>query len=82
MKADDIIHQLKEKATEFARTHATQNAKNFYLLGKRDAISTVLAKVKEDGISAIEDIAKEMLRFNQDDQTAKWILENQTWKTI
>lgn len=81
MTPENIIEQIKFKATEFARTHATENAKAFYLLGKKDALGTILAKIKEDGISAIEDIAQELLRFNPEDETAKWILENQTWKS-
>lgn len=82
MTPNEAITQLKEKATTFARKHATQNAKAFYLLGKRDAASAILSMIKEDGVSAIEDVAKELLKHDPNHVTAKWILENQIqWKT-
>lgn len=73
---NETIDKIKEKAIEFAKNHATQNAKVFYELGKRDAASLFLSMIRQDGTSAIKDIAKEILRHDPEHQDAKWIIEN------
>lgn len=81
MKPDDLIEKIKDKAKNFAKTHATGNAKTFYVLGKIDAASTILAMIKSDGLeAAILDVAKELIKYNPDNENAKWIIDNDKWK--
>ncbi len=78
----EVIAQITEKAQKFAKTHAVESAKNFYIVGKRDAASTILSMVRSDGIDALIDVADELLKHNPNHEHAKWIIENQeTWKS-
>lgn len=76
----NIIDLIKEKAVTYAKTHATDAAKNFYILGKRDAASIFLAMVKENGLDAIEDVAREVLKSDPKHENATWILQNNCWR--
>lgn len=76
LKTQSVIDALKKKATDFAKDHATRNAKNFYVLGKKDAATSILGMIKEDGISAIVDVAQELIKHDPEHQIAKWIIEN------
>jgi hypothetical protein len=77
---DEVIGKIKEKASQYAKTHATEVAKKYYILGKHDAAAIFLAMIRDNGISAIEDVAKEVLKHNPKHEHAKWILENDSWK--
>lgn len=77
-----MIKKIKDKAVDYAKTHATNSAKTAYLLGKRDAASTFLAMVQADGWeAAITDVANEVIKFDPKNQYAKWIVENDRWKS-
>ena len=82
MTPNELIDQIKTKAVTYAKTHATENAKTFYILGKRDAASTFLAMVRADGWeAAITDVANEIIKHDPKNEHAQWILENGVWKT-
>lgn len=80
VKPEEVIEKIKAKAQEYAKKHATDSAKAFYVLGKRDAAMTFLAMIQADGLSAVEDVAKEVLKSHPDNRHAKWILETSEWK--
>lgn len=79
--SSDFIQKIKKHAVEYAKNHATNNAKNFYVLGKKDAAVTFLTMIREDGaVAAIIDVANELIKHDPENQQAKWILENEQWK--
>lgn len=78
MNVNEVIDKIKERAKEYAKNHATENAKAVYLQGKRDAAHTFLAMVKSEGVSAIVDVAKEVLKHEPGQPDALWILENES----
>lgn len=81
ISAEDVINKIKEKAVAYAKSHAADNAKKFYLLGKRDAAVTFLTMIQSDGWeAAIADVAKEVVKHEPDNEQAQWILKNQAWK--
>jgi hypothetical protein len=81
MKPEEVINKIKEKAAEFARSHATEQARLLYVTGKKDAANTFLSMVRNEGVFyAVEDVAKEILKHDPDNETAKWIIENDEWK--
>lgn len=72
-----LIQKLKNKASDFAKKHATESAKYFYILGKQDAAKIFLSMIKSDGYqSAIQDVAKELLKVDPNCEQAIWIVEN------
>lgn len=82
MDATEAIEKIKQHAKEYAKTHATDHAKMYYLLGKKDAAATFLAMVRSDGANAaIQDVAKEILKHEPDHPHAKWIIEHDEWKS-
>lgn len=81
MEPNELIDKIKQKATEYAKTHATETAKAFYISGKRDAAAIFLAMVKNDGANAaITDVAKELLKHDPNNEYAQWIIDNKDWR--
>jgi len=77
MDKQEILNKIKDKAREYAKDHAAKTAKNFYIVGKRDAATTILMMIRNDGLDAIIDVAHELLKHDPEQDHAKWILENQ-----
>ncbi len=73
---DETLQLIKQKAIDFARTHATENAKTYYVLGKRDAATTILHMIREDGLTALVDVANEILRYDPEHADAQWLVDN------
>jgi len=80
MTPQEIIEKIKQKATEYAKSHSTEIAKISYIQGKRDAACTILTMIQEDGLDAIIDVAKQIIKHDPNNKQAKWILENDDWK--